>query len=124
MDNTKFVITPAITYIAIGREITLRLISSLGVKLEKRWNKIDEEGCVFELDGHDEDSLHIGPVSELDYGTYFCEVRVVGENTFFKTESAKVLRPEARPRDQLSKKFGVSLFHLDSEQPTRFNFFL
>ncbi|KAI6659204.1 hypothetical protein LOD99_14878 [Oopsacas minuta] len=111
MNNMKVVIAPAISYIATGRDITLRLISSLEIKLEKRWNKIDEEGNIFELDGHDEDTLYVGPISEFDYGTYFCEVRVTGEDHFFRTESARVLRPEARPNgvQKSFNKYGISL---------------
>ena len=111
MNNNAFKIIPATSYIATGRSITLRIISNLGLKFEKRWNKIDEEGNIFELEGHSQDNLCLGPILELDYGTYFCEVRVSGEDFFFKTESAKILPPEARPggvREGL-QRYGVSL---------------
>ena len=112
MNNNTIKITPATSYLATGRSVTLRIISSLRLKFEKRWNKIDDEGNIFELDGHNEDTLCLGPISEFDYGTYFCEVRVSGEDYFFRTESAKVLPPEARPMSEgkgLLKRSGVSL---------------
>eukprot|EP00800_Vazella_pourtalesii_P021603 TRINITY_DN8107_c0_g1_i1.p1 TRINITY_DN8107_c0_g1~~TRINITY_DN8107_c0_g1_i1.p1 ORF type:complete len:332 (-),score=66.44 TRINITY_DN8107_c0_g1_i1:71-1066(-) len=107
-NNNGIKIIPATSYPPTGRTLTLRVISSLGLKFEKRWNKIDETGNIFELEGHNEDTLCLGPISEFDYGTYFCEVRVDGEDFFFKTGSAKVLPPETRT-DSLGQRHGVSL---------------